>query len=205
MAKPTTLTMDRTDLRHACATLATHLDGFAPDAMVGIATGGSHVAHELVDHLSARPTLTHVRLSRPGTELKKRLSAGQLLRRLPTFITDHLRWLEVASREQFVRVRRRHHAELPASLNDHPDLPAALAGATRVLIVDDTVDSGNTLKLAEALVAAAAPGAEIRTAVLTSTWKRPPVKPHYCLYHRTLVRFFWSFDADASETPAGVS
>ncbi len=39
------------------------------------------------------------------------------------------------------------------------------------------------------------PLAEVRTAVLTSTWRRPPVVPDYLLFQRTLLRLPWSFDA----------
>ena len=75
---------------------------------------------------------------------------------------------------------------------------AALENARRVLIVDDTVDSGKTLLAAsEAVRRAIGEDVQIRTAVITSTWRNPPVRADYCLYDRTLVRFPWSFDAVA--------
>lgn len=194
--RPTTFTMDRVAFERACGQLAELVEDFAPDAVVGIATGGAYVAEEMVRSMPGSPILTDVRVSRSSTKLKQRLSAGAVLKRLPEWLTDRLRWLEVAMRERFVGTRPKSQEVVDATLHAHPELAEQLAGAQRLIIVDDTIDSGQTLILARSVIEQVAPGAEIQTAVLTSTWKRPPVRPTYCLHERTLVRFFWSFDAD---------
>jgi phosphoribosylpyrophosphate synthetase len=161
---------------------------------VGILTGGAYVADAMVPHLAGPPETALVDLRRPSTGIKERLKVGRLLRSLPPATANALRRLEVETRERFVR----HKASpSPADLRESADprFVAAVRSANRVLVVDDTVDSGRTLTAAVELVRCAKAPVDIRTAVLTSTWKDPPVTPDYSLYDRTLLRFPWSFDA----------
>jgi hypoxanthine phosphoribosyltransferase len=64
-----------------------------------------------------------------------------------------------------------------------------------IVVVDDAVDSGATLARVLDAVSQRAPGAEIRSAVVTVTTPEPWVTPRYTLYSRQLCRFPWSLDA----------
>ncbi|RBY84637.1 hypothetical protein DQ241_17690 [Blastococcus sp. TF02A-30] len=168
---------------------------FEPDLVVGIETGGARVAEAMVDGLGS-PQLVGVRVQRPATKLKSRMSLGRLFSRLPRGVVDLLRWAEVEMREATLRSQGSSVESGARALLATSALQDAATGARRVLIVDDTIDSGRTLSVVKRAVELAEPAAEIRTAVLASTWRRPPVQPDYCLYGRCLLRMPWSFDAE---------
>lgn len=167
---------------------------FAPDLVVGIETGGARVADAMVEGLGA-PRLVGVRVQRPATKLKSRLDLGRFFSRLPRGVVDHLRWAEVEMREAMLRDRPAPVESAAGSLLATSGLQEAAVDARRILVVDDTIDSGRTLTIVTRAVEMVNPAAEIRTAVLASTWRRPPVQPDYCLYGRCLLRMPWSFDA----------
>lgn len=84
-----------------------------------------------------------------------------------------------------------------------PVNPLEIAGSApaRILVVDDAVDSGATLRTVIATIRSTWPDAEIRSAVLTVTRSRPLILPDYTLYPRgTLLRFPWSLDAAQNKT-----
>lgn len=178
----------------ACAVEATV--GRVPDVVVGIAQGGSHVADRACESMPAARRLD-VRVRRPGTEMKEALRLRPLLSRLPRPVTDLLRVAEVRYREAAWRARRRRadgtppSAELTAALRSRA---AVLRSARDVVIVDDTVDSGRTMATVRQGVREVAPDARVWTAVITSTWRRPPVVPDVVLRDRVLMRFPWSHD-----------
>ena len=71
-----------------------------------------------------------------------------------------------------------------------------LRGFRSILIVDDAVDSGKTLKTIVDEVRKKYLTAEIKTAVITVTTKQPIILPDYYLfYNHTLIRFPWSADS----------
>lgn len=194
LAVPPTVDLDERAFQQACADLAGSLDGFEPDLLVGIATGGTYVAEAMAPHVTGAPPIAEVRLQRAATGVKERVGIGRLLQRLPQRLTNILRWLEVEFRELTLRRKGTLPLEAPPAAVD-PSFDAAVRGAASILVVDDTVDSGRTLATALDIVRRRAPEATVRTAVLTSTFRRPPVRPDYCLHDRVLIRFPWSFDS----------
>lgn len=193
LGRPATFDLDEPRFEAACRRLADTTREFQPDVVVGIATGGARVAHLLAPHLDDSPVVAEVALRRPSTEVKERIDIGRVLRRLPTPLRNLLRWAEVELRE--LALRRRPAPPPNAGESAAGDgFGIALGSADRVLVVDDTVDSGRTLRTAVDVVRAHRPQAEVRTAVLTSTFRQPPVRADYALYDRTLLRFPWSFD-----------
>jgi hypoxanthine phosphoribosyltransferase len=66
---------------------------------------------------------------------------------------------------------------------------------SRVLVVDDAIDSGATMAtVVEQLRDAVGDGGEVRTAVLTITTRTAVFQPDFTLYRQTLCRFPWSHD-----------
>ena len=194
---PPTLDVDQERFEVLCRNLAESTRDFRPDLVVGIATGGEVVARLMLSHMHEGMEMVAIRLQRPATEVKQVLRVDRLLKRAPRPLVDLLRWVEVEYRELAYRLARRASGPSVGSPRDQValDLLRPVEGAARVLVVDDTVDSGRTLSRACDLVQVVNPQAEVRTAVLTSTWRRPPVAPDYCLFERTLLRLPWSFDA----------
>lgn len=169
----------------ACRRLEERTRSFGPDLVVGIATGGELVAGRMfasVPHVS-------VESRRPTTAAKERCGGvWRLVRRLPLWMRNSLRIAE-ARMLSAGKPRQVEAAELA------PDAVAAIAGARRVLIVDDAIDSGATM--ARVLEAVRGVGGERQTAtaVINVTTKKHLVEPDYRLYvDRRLVRYPWSKD-----------
>jgi hypoxanthine phosphoribosyltransferase len=195
-ARPATVDLDQGHFASCCRALAERLAAYEPDLVVGIANGGSYVAREVARNIHTRPTIADVTLRRPATGFKERLQVGRLLRRLPPWTNDALRWLEVEARERCLRLKQGGaDAAEPVPPSDAYAVPETARASRRIIVVDDTIDSGRTLMGAVALVRDRHPDASVRTAVLTSTWRNPPVRPDYCLFDRTLLRFPWSMDS----------
>lgn len=181
------VTLKEDDFAAACRELESTVlaDGFTPDAVLSIATGGVYVGRNMFDRLPHYSTESR----RPSTSYKKRI-IRIAVRLAPRFIQNRLRILEADILE-----RKRHKGD-KAPLRK-VTLPADLDTKYRkVLIVDDAVDSGHTLKSVYEAVRRHLPDAMIRTAVITMTMPDPELNPDYALYRdRTLIRFPWSMDA----------
>jgi len=212
LSRPQVRRVDQDGLRELCRSLALQMGDFAPDVVVGIATGGADVAEHVVSALGGSPRLVITRSQRPGTRLKQKPLFAWALKAMPEALANAARWFEVEYREaryhleasadrlraggglarRLLGARRPH----PSSQIVRPDLlAAAVAGAARIAVVDDTVDSGQTLVGVTEAVAAANPAAQIRTAAIATTWRRPPVQPDYVIQGRLLLRLPSSFDA----------
>jgi hypoxanthine phosphoribosyltransferase len=117
---------------------------------------------------------------------------------LPRPALDLLRRVEhrlfIAPRTRQARPQQVGHAELDVIAAWIADQPPQ----SRILVTDDAIDSGATLATVLRLVRAVCPsGTEVRSAVITQTMEQPITTPDYVLFHDTLCRFPWSFDAIA--------
>lgn len=197
--RPTVRSVSTAELHELCLALAEQVCDFDPDVVVGIATGGAEVAEEITRVLGGSARLVIVKSQRPGTRVKQGRLVSVLLAGLPQRAADVLRWAEVEHRELlYYRKLRRHGTDRTEAQTRivRPDVLAnAARGAERVLVVDDTLDSGQTLSGVVAATRAASPTAEVRTAVIATTWRRPPIMPDHYLHDRLLLRLPSSFDA----------
>lgn len=67
--------------------------------------------------------------------------------------------------------------------------------APEVLVVDDAIDSGDTLFSVINSLKEVNPAARVRVAVVTVTTDHPRAEADFSIYHnKTLVRFPWSSD-----------
>lgn len=181
------LTLNQESFNAACAALGKKISGsYVPDLVVGILTGGEYVAARLF----ADTPHASVELRRPSTADKER--AGllfRLLRQSPRWVTDALRIAEARMLAMKTRKRQKRTVELPA------EVIRMIEGARRVLVVDDAVDSGATLRDILDAVGRVPGRRELRSAAITVTTSRPLHIPDYYLYHNsTLIRFPWSKD-----------
>lgn len=177
------ITLGNSDFTAACRSLAAsvYASGFRPDAVLEIARGGVYVGQEMFGSVFHGST----RLQRPGTRAKSH-GAGRLIAMLPRPVADMLRRAE----SWVLSLRKPRPAD-----HTYVRLPEFPPGTRRILIVDDAVDSGVTLDAVVRAVGAALPDAEVRSAVITVTTRRPLVRPDYTLYNDlSLVRFPWSPD-----------
>jgi hypoxanthine phosphoribosyltransferase len=190
--------LDQGKFDSACAVLMHQvLQDFRPDLLVGIRTGGLVVAEAMA---RAAPNAIPVMLltcRRASTGVKSRFKLlPAILSALPRPAVDCLRWLE----HHLLTSRRR----TPGTMQ-HVDTAEAAAIArrlaqnaapSRLLVVDDAVDSGVTLATVLRLMRETCPpDAQFRSAVVTVTMSQPLAEPDYVLYRGVLCRFPWSFDA----------
>lgn len=163
-------------------------DGFQPDMVIAIATGGVYVAENM-----GYPKFYTVFLQRPSTKNKKGLIIS-VIKKLPRWMADMLRIIE--SRILAVRDSRRTREATPIQIDTSLAKELKSMENPRILIVDDAVDSGFTLADVIENIKARTQNADIRTAVITVTRKSTFIKPAYCIYQNSLlVRFPWSLDS----------
>jgi len=175
--------MDEAALSRAAKRLETLVasTGYAPDTVLSIRRGGEYVGQLMfadANHISTT-------LQRPGTRSKS-LWLPRVLKCMPRTILDRMRifeawWLS------------KHRPEpVDPGLVELPDI----SGCERLLIVDDAVDSGATLQAVRLAVKRFRPDADVLTAVITVTMRKPLALPDFSLYNDlTLIRFPWSMDS----------
>ena len=193
------VTFTPADFDAACRRLLDIASRFGdPDLVVGIHSGGWHVARAMARALPAATPVLGVTCRRPGTSAKQRMPLLRpVLRCLPRFASDTLRRLE----HHLVTARRRPETRRALVL-DQVELMALAAElavwpqARRLLVVDDAVDSGVTLDcVLRALHDLVPARVRVESAVITVTTPAPAVLPDYTLYRGALCRFPWSMDA----------
>lgn len=183
------ITLSWQEFADVCRRLASMVSasGFEPEVVVGIRSGGVSVADALAEAFPGAK-VDYAEASRPGTPMKKRLS--WLLRIIPRSVADRLRMME--SR----RLSRREPGSRDARIVFEPSVSLALSGGCRVLVVDDAIDSGATMRAVCALIRSCYPSAVMRSAVVTVTTDRPVFTPDYAVFDDcTLIRFPWAADS----------
>lgn len=178
------LTLSPEAFAQACRRLEAMATPFAPTLVVGIASGGSRVAAEMfagvphVDVVCRRPSSS----SKGDGGL-----VARLVRRLPRPVTNLLR---IAESRILAAVGRKGRQVIVS-----PEAAEAIARTERLLIVDDAVDSGHSLRAVAARLADLSSTAYVRTAAITVTTSRPVADPDYALMrNHTLIRFPWAID-----------
>lgn len=176
------LTLDFKAFADTCRRLQHMVEdsGFIPDIVIGIPTGGVHVADCFEGYIKQSVKL----IRPPRNKFKKYLK--HIIRLLPRAIIDRIRILEA-----HLLVRQGSH--MSNTVIELPDIDVSTV--RRILLVDDAVDSGATLKAVRAKLTEVLPEIEIRTAVLTVTGKDVSITPDFCVYNnQTLIRNPWSID-----------
>lgn len=191
------ITLSPALLDAACQQLSQRVktSGYTPTLIIGIQTGGAEVAR-LLKRNFPEVEYCEVRISRPTTKQKGKGLTHRLLQYLPLGFCDMLRVVESRFNEwrsQGQRPVRIGKLSLPIEANLR--LTSRPASQSRILLVDDAVDTGATLQMACEQLRSHYPDVEVRTAVITVTTAHPACEADFFLYHnRTLCRFPWSND-----------
>ena len=176
---------------------------FRPDLVVGIRSGGWWVAEEM--KLARAPSgVVFVPLTcrRPTSDVKGKSPAFKLLlKTLPYAVLDLLRLLEYYAltlpRCRAVKKNGAGDLRVPDTTEvDAVRIAASrLRPGARVLVVDDSLDSGATLaSVIKTLRAVLPTDAAVRTAAFTVLGPAPIVDADFFLYRRINCRFPWSYD-----------
>ncbi len=184
------LTLTGKDFHRACGRLASAvaLSGFYPDVIVGIKTGGDVIGRLVADRFPDAVYLP-VSASRPGTSSKR--SKKSVLSRLPYFVTDTLRIIESKALSWFATADAQRNVEfqINADCNDLMN-----KSGCKVLIIDDAIDSGATLRQVKGKLLELFPKCICKSAVITVTTSSPVETPDFRLFNNKLIRFPWSTD-----------
>ena len=190
------VTLTPTLLAEACSQLSHRVKagGFTPSLIIGIQHGGAEVAR-LMRNDFPEAAYCEVRLSRPSSQQKSQGLTQRLLRSMPVWLCNVLRIVESRVNEwrskekEPVRIGEIH---LP---DDVASLLKDLGEKATVLLVDDAIDTGATIRQARLQLLEQFPAITLRVAVITVTIPHPICDADFCLYHnRTLCRFPWSND-----------
>ena len=187
------ITVHPDELHSYANALLAHVLSEIPDleCIVGVRRGGAEVvrAMDRPEHMH----LVEVGTARPQTGRKASRLSTAIARRLPTSVADGLR------RAEDWMLRR---APLSSSERTIERIPEAVAEIhhlrpSHLLVVDDAVDSGLTLKHVVGVLRASCNfPVEILTAAVTATRvsAERAVDPDFVLFDGTLIRFPWSTD-----------
>lgn len=154
--------------------------GFRPEIAIAIPRAGIWMQEAAWQDFPLTPISL---IRQPKGNLKKRLSF--IIRSLPLAIRDRLRIWEAKR-----LIKRQTHMS-----NTGIVLPEMPQNVKNILLLDDAVDSGATLKAIVDKIRSTYPTADIRTAVITITSPDAVFMPDYYIYNDlTLIRTQWSID-----------
>ncbi|MCM1449738.1 MAG: haloacid dehalogenase-like hydrolase [Clostridiales bacterium] len=177
------VTVDHTMLSCLCARLENAARDYNPDVILSIASGGTYVGNLMF------ASLPHVEVSlhRESTAMKQRSGMGiSIMKRMPLWVCDAMRVVESV----ILSLKKRRPRDFVLS----PQLVSLLSRYHRILVVDDAVDSGVTLKAVTDSLSRLPDPPIVRTAVITVTTRNPLISPDYRLMTGVLLRFPWSLD-----------
>ena len=184
------------DFKKSCRELSeTVVNEYRPDVVIGVLTGGGYVGREVSHHMKAsfNHLYTEIRIQRKNTEKKEKGIVHKTLQSLPYFILNWLRMAEMLYEDvkaKKINPKREGTVVFPNEVNCCLE-----SGGKKVLIVDDAIDTGATLKLVREAILENFPDTTVKIAVVTVTSNHTLIDADYFLFHdRTLVRFPWSND-----------
>lgn len=163
------------------------------DLIIGVLNGGAIVAREVIKtNLFQGKQYIEILLQRPSTEQKNNEIINSIIRKSPRFVNDILRNAESYYLERkFMNSKSLKNNKV---LELNKEQKKLIIGAKKILIIDDAIDSGKTLKKIIEDIQNLNSHSEIQTAVLTVTFKQPLIRPDYYLFNRVLLRFPWALD-----------
>ena len=161
---------------------------FRPDCVVFIAKGAYLIGDSVAAYFNI--PLLEISASRKTNRFKSSIST--LLKYIPRSVRKLLRKTEL--RSGF------HAGQTGRDVSFPPEKWEPYKDSSRILIVDDSVDSGNTALAVTSAVRAYFPCAQIRFASLNYFPSLSAVTPDYFLYQDTILCGPWSKDSEEYHT-----
>ena len=173
---------------------------YIPDIIIGVLTGGGYVGRKVFKEFEAfnQPIFyKEIKLQRKSTKAKSDSKVRKIFKILPYSVLNIMRILEMELLElkaKFVKPSRCGTIDL-----DEETIALLKHGGMKVLLVDDAIDTGMTLKIVKNfLVNQFNETNDIKIAVVTSTNRNPVMVADFFLYNRVLIRFPWASDVKES-------
>ena len=170
-------------------------DNIEIDMIIGIATGGIYVSQPIYEQLQQQGwsgTYTEIKLSRPSTQKKESLGIKRFLTKLPYFLSNLLRVLEIKFLEKFKA--KAYDITKEKCIHFSEKQSKEIQDAKTLLLIDDAIDTGTTILALKNVIQEINPEITVKTAVLTVTHKHPYLEPDYTLYKDVLLRCPWAMD-----------
>lgn len=179
-------TLHKSDFEKECQNLFSKID-IQPDVVVGVLNGGGFVLEEFKKNASDKTEFTTVKLQRDSTKgIKKKNFLQKFLKATPSTLLDGLRRME--HRQNLNRKLKEIKSDLEIKIKSKAEK------INTILILDDALDSGVTMKSVIESLQKQFPKSEIKTAVISWTNSKSIIAPDYYIFKNTLVRFPWSLD-----------
>ena len=177
------------DIEKACETLISQFD-CRFDLVAGIAEGGRLIAETIAQKLNL-PVLLVIR-QRSLTQHKNKTK--NIFKYIPKKTLNFVRIAENRCLEFLSKIRK--NEEKSDKINIISDDLSFFKNPQikNILLVDDAIDSGATVKNVEKFLQTKNKNWNIKVAVITQTFKRPMRKADYQIYNKILIRFPWSND-----------
>lgn len=158
---------------------------YVPDLIVFIARGGYPIAKPLSELFNV--PLIGVKASRKGNALKEKISF--LFKYIPNFVRNKLIALELKT-----NIHGKNN-ERNVEFIDDSDVQK-YSEVLKILIVDDSIDTGESLKAVEKLINQSFKNAKIKSLGL-NVWKKSEsvIKTDYAIYEDTIIKAPMSKDS----------
>ena len=190
------ITLNQESFSKACLELYRKVedDGYQPDWVIGIASGGVKLLDELP--LKNREKGLEVNLKRPSTKYKHDMS---WIKFLPKVILDNLRrvesyFVEKKTKKSLLKNSNYRNSDKLNNVTAQLESMKCNFSHSKILIVDDAIDSGMTMSVVQQAILLFDSSATVKTAVIVKTLKYQFFKPDFFLFNEVLIRFPWSKD-----------
>ena len=190
------ITLDKYEFEKACNSLAIKIAETGDiAALIGVRTGGAVVARLVYSYLEKQGMnlkYYEAGASRYAAAAKNSHNIKIFFKYSPMFFLDWLRLVE----HYCVNLRMKLTDDVKRSVCLDSRLVDYLANLDegQLIIIDDAIDSGATVKILIDEIKLINPELAVNVAVLVVTQNKPLVSPDVCLYRNVLIRFPWSSD-----------
>lgn len=180
------------DFNRLCKKLSNDIiSDYSPDLIIGIATGGEVVARAVATEINT--PIMIIKRQRRLTKYKSGFKLSKVLPILPRWFNDALRRIEIRYNEKKFLAKGKVWVPCDVVLISG-DLQA-LTQFNKILLIDDSVDSGGTMvDCINFLQGFLSGNSMIKTAALNDTFREPVLIPDFYLYKDTLIRCPWAND-----------
>lgn len=187
------ITLSQDQFRKDCLELGERImERGVPDLVILVPRAGDVIGAELKKHSQFSDiTFVRIKAQRALTKYKSRGHTRRVLSLFPLALKDILRQTESGFRESVFRLTGARSAK---ALEYSDNVPKLIKAANMITIVDDAIDSGETVKSIIDFVRRINFSAPIQVAVITTTFNAPLIVADISLYTNQIIRFPWSED-----------
>lgn len=181
------ITLNDIEFAENCLKLSTLAKDCKPSLYIAIATGGVYVAEKMgLDHFAL------ISSSRNNKTKKSKKIVQYMIKILPRWINNFLRQIEFKIQLSKWDNTNRNIIIDADTINELKKLDPD----STILIIDDAIDSGNSLIQIIEEIKKINQNIKIKSAVIVVTEKeKAKYLPDFYLYENVLIRFPWALDA----------